>query len=91
MKTSELKNLIKKTIRPDKQELVYSEVMRIKSVWNDLSSEEKEYWFDSNGTIGFFFETDKNDVFEDNELFIDTLSESEQIDVFDKFIDFSCE
>jgi hypothetical protein len=91
MNTSELKNLIKKTIRPDKQELVYSEVMRIKSVWNDLSSEEKEDWFDSDGTIGFFFETDENDVFEDNELFIDTLSESEQIDVFDKFIDFSCE
>jgi hypothetical protein len=73
---SNIDSLIKKYIKEEEQEHVKAELIRVANAWSNLSEDEKEYWYGSNGTIGYFFDSEDAINF-DTEVFNEEALEDE--------------
>ena len=79
--------LIKKYIKEEEQKHVKAELIRVANAWSNLSEDEKEYWYGSNGTIGYFFDSEDAINF-DTEVFNEEALENEETaEIWNKFID----
>ena len=88
MKTlAQIKNVIKKWVKPEYQKLVLSELQRLEVVWDNLPTTTKDS-FTGADVVDFFFSNDITGLFEADDLFIDAVNEDEDSIFIDWFIQF---
>ena len=77
-------------IKPEYKQEVKDELLRVRNCWMNLSAYDREYWYCSNGTIGYFFDSEDAVNF-DEKVFIDGLSHDELYgEAYPTLIDFCC-
>lgn len=85
-----VKAVIKEYIKPEKQKLVLNEINRVRTAWDSLTQDEKEDWYNSNGTIGFFFDGPDGVTWNDD-VFNSDVDEQEIYNIYqDYFINYAC-
>ena len=88
MKTlAQIKNVIKKYVKPDYQKVILSKLQRLERVWDNLPTTTKDS-FTGADVVDFFFSNDITGLFEKDDLFIDTVNEDEGDVFIDWFIRF---
>ena len=84
---SNIDSLIKKYIKEEEQEHVKAELIRVANAWTNLSEDEKEYWYCSNGTIGYFFDSEDAINFDKEAFNEEALENEDEGEIWNKFID----
>lgn len=90
MKTlTQIKNVIKKYVKPQYQAQVLEELFKLKKLWDNLSS--TKYTFTEREKVDFFFDNDSTGLFNNEDLFTEEVNDDEGDIFLDWFIRFVVE